>query len=91
MRCGMSSILNSLNMDVGWKTWWGDAQTHTPRLQGHGGPVAYPVGWFGGSTPPPEIPKALQNRAKLNPIVKTVKKIAEFRTPTPKDVRKKRQ
>jgi len=23
--------------------------------------------------PPPEIPKALQNRAKLNPIVKTVK------------------
>jgi len=30
-------------------------------------------GWFGGSNPPPEIPKALQNRAKLNPIVKTVK------------------
>jgi len=28
-------------------------------------------GW--GSTPPPEIPKALQSRAKLNPIVKTVK------------------
>jgi len=29
----------------------------------------------GGSnpSPPPEIPKALQNRAKLNPIVKTVK------------------
>ena len=23
--------------------------------------------------PPPEIPKALQNRAKLNPFVKTVK------------------
>jgi len=23
--------------------------------------------------PPPEIPKALQNRAKLNPIVRTVK------------------
>ena len=38
-----------------------------------------------------EIPKALQNRAKLNPIVKTVKKIAEFRKPTPQDVRKKRQ
>jgi len=38
---------------------------------------------------PPEIPKALQNRAKLNPIVKTVKKIAEFRAPTPQDVRKK--
>ena len=29
---------------------------------------------FGGfNRPPPEIPKALQNRAKLNPIVKTVK------------------
>jgi len=28
----------------------------------------------GGVQPPtPEIPKALQNRAKLNPIVKTVK------------------
>jgi len=27
----------------------------------------------GGQTPPPEIPKALKNRAKLNPIVKTVK------------------
>ena len=30
-------------------------------------------GGLGCSTPPPEIPKALQNRAKLNPIVKTVK------------------
>ena len=38
--------------------------------------------------PPPEIPKALKNRAKLNPIVITVK-IAEFRTPTPQDVREK--
>jgi len=38
--------------------------------------------------PPLEIPKALQNGAKLNPIVKTVK-IAEFRMPTPQDVRKK--
>jgi len=46
-------------------------------------------GEFGGSTPPPEIPKAPQNRAKLNPIVKTVKKIAEFRKPTHQDVRKK--
>jgi hypothetical protein len=27
----------------------------------------------GFKLPPPEIPKALQNRAKLNPIVKTVK------------------
>ena len=30
-------------------------------------------GLFGGFKPPPQIPKALQNRAKLNPIVKTVK------------------
>jgi len=30
------------------------------------------VGEF--NPPPPEIPKALQNRAELNPIVKTVKK-----------------
>jgi len=28
-------------------------------------------GGFGGSASPPEIPKALQNRAKLEPIVKT--------------------
>jgi len=28
----------------------------------------------GSISPPPEIPKALQNRAKLNPIVKTGKK-----------------
>jgi len=35
--------------------------------------VAYRGGGLGVSTPPPEIPKALQNRAKLNPIVKTVK------------------
>ena len=28
---------------------------------------------LGEFKPPPEIPKALQNRAKLNPIVKTVK------------------
>jgi len=33
--------------------------------------------------PPPEIPKALQNRAKLNPIVKTVKncRIQDANTP----------
>jgi len=39
-----------------------------------------------GVQTPPEIPKALQNRDKLNPIVKTV---AEFRKPTPQDVQKK--
>jgi len=32
-----------------------------------------PRGVLGVPTPPPEIPKALQNRTKLNPIVKTVK------------------
>ena len=48
-------------------------------------------GGLGGVNPPaPEIPKTLQNRAKLNPIVKTVKKTAEFRTPTPQDVRGKK-
>ena len=30
-------------------------------------------GGWGVQPPHPEIPKALQNRAKLNPIVKTVK------------------
>ena len=35
--------------------------------------VAYRGGEFGVFKPPPEILKALQNRAKLNPIVKTVK------------------
>ena len=35
------------------------------RTEGGGGLV--------GFKPPPEIPKALQNRAKLNPVVKTVK------------------
>jgi hypothetical protein len=44
----------------------------------------------GGGHTPPEIPKALQNRAKLNPIVKTVK-IAEFSMWTFQDVQKKRQ
>jgi len=41
---------------------------------------SYPVAYRGGvgglgcsNPPPPEIPKALQNRVKLNPIVKTVK------------------
>ena len=48
-------------------------------------------GVFGVFNPPPprnsEGPR--KNRAKLNPIVKTVKKIAEFRTPTHQDVRKR--
>ena len=38
--------------------------------------VAYRGGGFRGfNTPTPEIPKALQNRTKLNLIVKTVKKL----------------
>ena len=51
-------------------------------------PAAYRGAVGGGGVNPPEIPKVLQNRAKLAPIVKTVKN-AEFRTPTPQDVRKK--
>ena len=47
-----------------------------------------PRGVWGVQPYPPEIPKALQNRAKINSIVKTVK-TAEFRTPTSQDVRKK--
>ena len=35
--------------------------------------MVYRGGGFGCSTPPPEILKALQNSAKLNPILKTVK------------------
>jgi len=36
-------------------------------------PVAYRGGVWGVQTPSPEVAKALQNRAKLKPIVKTVK------------------
>ena len=50
--------------------------------------VTYRGGGLGVQTPSPEIPKNLQNRAKLKLIVKTVK-ICEFRTPKPQDVRKK--
>jgi len=35
----------------------------------------YRMGFGGIQPPPPEIPKALQNRAKLNPIVKIVKNL----------------
>ena len=51
--------------------------------------VAYRGGVCGVQTPPRNSEGPTKNRAKLNPIVKTVKKIAEFRTPTHQDVRKK--
>ena len=44
---------------------------------------------MGGSTPTPEIPKALQNRANLNPIVKTVKKLLNLGSQHPKMFGKK--
>ena len=34
-----------------------------------------PRGGLGCSNPPPDIPKALQNRAKLNPICENCKKL----------------
>ena len=37
----------------------------------------------------PEIPKALQNRAKTEPDLWKLLNISEFRMPTPQDVRKK--
>ena len=47
------------------------------------------VGVWGVQTPT-EIPKVLQKkRAKRNPIVKTVKKVAEFMMLSHQDVRKK--
>jgi len=47
-------------------------------------------GSLGGFNPPlPEIPKAPQNRAKLNPIVKTVKKLLNLGRQHPKMFGKK--
>jgi len=54
-----SSVENDVSEENCLNHLWGDA-------------VAYRGGIWGGSNLP-EIPKALQNRAKLNPIVKTVK------------------
>jgi hypothetical protein len=42
-------------------------------LLGIGSGILRKWGGFGVFKPPTKIPKALQNRAKLNPIVKTVK------------------
>jgi len=46
----------------------GEMENTDPSRQGRTGGVGGGVGVFNR----PEIPKALQNRAKLNPIVKTV-------------------
>jgi len=51
--------------------------------------VAYREGGFGVFSPPPEILKALQNRATLTPIVKTVKKLLYLGCQHPKMFRKK--
>ena len=48
-------------------------------------------GGLEGVQPPPEIPKALQSRIKLNPIVKTVKKLLNLGRQTPQDDREKGQ
>ena len=48
-----------------------------------------PRGVSGVQTPPRNSEGLPKNRAKLNPILKTIKKIAEFRTPTHQDVPKK--
>ena len=58
-------------------------------LPGGGGGGAV---WGGVQTPAPpphEISKSLQNRSKLNPIVKTVKKLPNLECRHPQDVRKK--
>jgi hypothetical protein len=46
-------------------------------------------GGFPGVQIPPEIPKALQNRAKLKPIVKTVKTLLNLGRQHPKMFGKK--
>ena len=50
-----------------------------------------PRGGSGVETPPRNSEGPPKNRVKRNLTVKTVKKNAELRTPTPQDVRKKRQ
>jgi hypothetical protein len=45
--------------------WVEEVAAYQWRIEGGFGVFKHP--------PSPEIPKALQNRAKLNPIVKTVK------------------
>ena len=56
-----------LKYQISWKSiQWGGAESfHADQWRTEGG--------LGVQTPPTEIPKALQNRAKLKPTVKTVK------------------
>ena len=50
---------------------WSAVKCNFPPIKTSSG---VPMGGLGGSNPPhTEIPKALQNRAELNPIMKTVK------------------
>ena len=64
--------------------------TVTPPLRGGSG-VPRGVGGLGGSvpTPTPEIAKARQNRANLNPNVKTVKNLLNLGRQHPKMFGKK--
>ena len=50
--------------------------------------MAYRGGGDWGFKPPLEIPKSLQNRAKLNPIVKTVKNCWIYEANTPRCLEK---
>jgi len=65
------SLDNFTNTAINWETFSGKFTSIYSNIgvrRGWGGWVCL---WC--LIPPPEIPKALQNRAKLNPIVKTVK------------------
>jgi len=67
-------------------------QIETLRLKTEGR-SGVPRGGGGFRVFKPPLPRNSEGRpkkrAKFNPIVKTVKKIAEFRTPTHQDARKK--
>ena len=58
------------------------------KFRPHGSVAYRGVEVWGVQTPSPEIPKALQNVPNSTRLWKLLK-IAEFRTPTPQDVRKK--
>jgi len=64
------------------------ARRHDPADDNHRTPSHWRTDGGFGVFNPSEIPKSVQNIAKLNPIVLRVKSV-EFRTPTPHYVRKK--